>query len=381
VPVFYLVVKLFGRRLRHLGVRLQEADAAAVALATENLTMVPAIKAFTREAPESRRYADRLEAIRQLNASQARAFAAMEPAFQFIATGVAVLVLWAAAERAGSGAMGAAGFVSFILYGALLTRPVGRIAAAYGQALMARGTLDRLQRVLAEPPEPLHAALHDLPPVRGEIDIEALRFAYAGRPAVFDGLNLHVAAGEIVALTGRNGSGKSTLAALLLRLHEPQGGRILLDGVDIREVSLHSLRRSIAVVPQHVLLLNASVAENIAFGRTGASREEVVQAARRAHAHEFITALPEGYETVVGDQGVRLSGGQRQRIALARALLKDAPILVLDEPTAMFDPQAEEDFVRSMRQALGDRTTLLITHRPASLQLADRVVDLDAIKP
>jgi ATP-binding cassette, subfamily B, bacterial len=251
----------------------------------------------------------------------------------------------------------------------------------YGQTRNVSGALQRLGEALLEPIEPYRNEAKDLPPVRGDIRFENIGFAYPGREAVLHNFDLHIQAGETVALTGKNGAGKSTLAHLLMRLMHPQQGRILIDGVDIEGVSLASLRSQIGVVQQHVLLFNGTVRDNIAWGQIGASDEQVQQAAQVAQAHEFINALPQGYDTVIGDQGVRLSGGQRQRIALARAMLKDPAILILDEATAMFDPQGEKDFIEQCRAALANRTVILITHRPASLALADHVVTFDRLKP
>ena len=264
--------------------------------------------------------------------------------------------------------------MSFLLYAQLLTRPVAELADIYGRVQGLRGALVRLQQAMEEPPEPFAQAGAPIAALRGEIEFHGVSFGYEGRPLALDKFDLHVAAGETIALVGPNGAGKSTLGHLLMRLHDPAEGRITIDGIDIATVSLEALRRQIAVVPQHVLLFNASVRDNIAYGRPAPDQAAVEAAARAARAHEFIVKLPQGYDTTVGDRGVRLSGGQQQRLALARALLKDAPILILDEATAMFDPEGEAEFLNACREAFRHRTVVLITHRTASLATADRIV-------
>jgi len=377
IPLFYLVLKVVGRRLRPLAARLQDEHAAAIAIAEENLGMLPAIKTFTREPEESVRYRSQIDRILHLTRRQLRIHSALDPMVQFIAAAGIVLLLWLTGAELQGGRMTPAELVSFLLYAQLLTRPVAGLADVYGQTQTARGALSRLLAALEEPPEPATDEGRPLQPVRGTIDFQDVSFAYPGRPAALDGVSLHIDAGETVAIVGPNGAGKSTLAHLLMRLHSCTKGRILIDGTDVSGVSLGSLRRQIGVVPQHVLLFNASVTENIAYGRPDATPGQVEAAARLARAHDFIVSLPEGYGTTIGDRGVRLSGGQQQRLALARALLKDPPILILDEATAMFDPQGEVEFLEGAREALAGRTVLLITHRPASLAIADRTVRME----
>jgi ATP-binding cassette subfamily B protein len=377
IPLFYLLIKVVGRRIRPLAQQLQQEHTMALAIAEENLGMLPAIKTFTREQQESQRYRGQIERIVQLSARQRRIYASLGPAVQLIAATAIVLVLWLAQREIGDGFLTVSQLVSFLLYGQLMTRPVAGLAELYGQTQQARGALDRLAKALAEEPEPAWHVGKRMPYIRGAIEFRGVTFAYPGRTAALKRLNLCIAAGETMAIIGPNGAGKSTMAHLLMRLNEPSEGSIFIDGVDISTVSLHSLRSQIGVVPQHVLLFNATVRENIAYGRPEPTQKDVETAAQAARAHDFIIQLPQGYDTPIGDRGVRLSGGQQQRLALARALLKDPPILILDEATAMFDPEGEREFLQACADVLRQRTVLLITHRPASLELADRVIKLD----
>ncbi len=375
VPAFFVVTKVFGRRLRPLASEVRDAYATSVAIAEENLSMLPAIKSFVREDLESVRHAAQVETVRGLSVQMARIQALLGPLMQFIAAGAIIGLLWIASDRVIAGDLPPGELITFLLYTALLTHPVSGLADLWGQTQMARGTLARLEDVLREPPEPFTGGAEP-GPVRGAVSFENVGFSHTDRAPALHGVHLDIRAGETIALTGENGAGKTTLIDLLLRLHTPDCGKITLDGVDTQTLNLKAFRRLIGVVPQNVLLFDGTVRDNILFGNPDATAADLADAVDRAQAAGFIRELPDGYDTLIGDKGVRLSGGQRQRIALARALIRNPAILILDEPTAMFDPKGEQGFVSQAREALADRTVILITHRPASLALADRIVTL-----
>jgi len=376
VPVFFVGLRIIGRRLRPLSAEVMQAYATKSAIAEQNLSMLPIIKAYTGESAASARFDSHTRYLRDIEVRLTRLEGLIGPVVRLFASAGILLLLWLCSSAVMRGDMRPADLVSLLLYGLLLTQPVSQLAAVYGQSQSARGSAQRLIGVFAESPEPDEGD-RELTVVRGEVHFEGVHFGYPVRDTVLRGLDLHIAAGETIAITGLNGAGKSTIAHLLLRFADPDEGRIALDGVDVRELRLRNLRAHIALVSQNVLLFNASVADNIAYGSTGKSQSEIERAAIAARAHDFVTRLPDGYDTMVGDQGIRLSGGQKQRIALARALLKNPAILILDEATAMFDPDGEREFISECRELLSRRTVLLITHRPASLALADRVLRLE----
>ena len=377
MPLLFVLLKLVGRRLRPLSHEAMQAWADQASLAEQNLSMLPVIKAFATDPVEARRYAGRTEAVRAIDLRRARLEGAIGPAVHVLGAATVLLLLGVAGQQVASEELRVGELVSLVLYGLVLVNPVSQLARVYGNTQSARGTAQRMLAALGAVPE-VDTGSRGFAGVRGEIAFEGVDFAYPGRPPLLQGFDLSIAAGETVAITGPNGAGKSTLVHLLLRLLEPDAGRVRIDGVDLRDYRLAALREGVGMVAQQVMLFNASIADNIAYGRSDATPAQIEGAARAARAHDFVAALPQGYRTLVGDQGVRLSGGQKQRIALARALLKDPPILVLDEATAMFDPEGEAEFIAECHEVLKQRTVILITHRPASLALADRILRLDA---
>lgn len=377
VPVFVLMTKLAYRRMRPLSRDLRDNYGAGVSLAEENLAILPAIKTFSQEAREAARYAHLIHRQRDLGIRVGRMLVTIGPALRFVAAAAVIVVLWLSGDRLRSGDLPVAELVSLLLYAGLLTEPISGLAGFWGRTEGARGALERFESVLDEPAEDMISGLQP-DTIAGEIRFEDVSFAHSGRKGTLEEVNLTVPAGRVLALTGENGAGKSTLVDLILRFNEPDAGRVLLDGTDLRDLNLAALRGLIGVVPQQTLLFDGTLRDNIVFGRPDVSEAALLRAIELARAEEFIRALPDGLDTTVGSRGVRLSGGQRQRIALARALVKDPPILILDEPTAMFDPEGEAAFVASARDALAGRTVVLITHRPASLALADRTVRLAA---
>ncbi len=377
VPAFYLILKIVGRRLRGLAVAAQRAEADVIAAVEKNLAMIPAIKSFAREAYEMRDYRGRAEHAMRLSIQQGRINAVLEPLVGLIAGSAAVLLLFSAGKNMRDGAMTSVELFSFLFYAALLTRPVGALAQIYGDFQAARGTLARLHSVLAEGPEQGYASDGGLAAARGHLSFRGVAFGYPGRPRILDDVTLEIEAGEKVAMIGDNGAGKTTLMNLLLRFVDLNGGSIWLDGQDITTLQIQDLRRQIGVVPQHAMLFNGTIRDNIAYGLEGATDDQVTNAARLSQALDFILALPDGLDTQIGDHGVLLSGGQRQRLSLARALVKDPPILLLDEVTSMFDVEGELAFIAACAGALEGRTVLFTTHRAASLAIADRIIKVE----
>lgn len=374
VPVFFILSKLAGRQLRVLARKVRKTEALVVTKAQSDLEMLSAIKAFAVEDHQRASYFETVERARVLNLAESKITALISPVVGLIASGAAIAVILLSGNQVANGESTPGEVFAFLLYAALLTRPVGGLANIWGQFQLARGTLSRLAAVFEKPIEPGYAATGEIARAAGTIQFQDISFAYQGRPQVLDNVSLEIAPGEIVALTGDNGVGKSTLISLLLRFYDPDSGVISLDGQDIADINVKSLRKQFGYVPQRALLFNGTVRANITFGSDEADPDRIERAARLSQAWEFIEKLPRGLDTEIGDNGVRLSGGQRQRIALARALYRDPPIYIFDEATSMYDLDGEAAFVEACIGNLTGRTVIIITHRPASLALADRIL-------
>jgi ATP-binding cassette subfamily B protein len=352
------------------------ADVATVA--EENIVGVHVVKAFAQEPAEQAKFEHRSERVFEQTLRANRQRATYVPLISFVPLLAQAAVLLIGAHMVARGTLSPGSFVAFNLYLAMLVMPLRALGMWVGQAQRATAAGERIFEIIDEPEEIADKpGAGPLPPGDGAIRFENVSFEYLdGRPVLRD-VDLDVAPGRTVALIGHTGSGKTTLTSLVPRFYDATSGRVLVDGADVRDVQLASLRRAIGVISQDPFLFSASVRENIAFGRGDLSDEEVAAAARAAQAHEFIERLPKGYDTVIGERGITLSGGQRQRIAIARALAVDPRILILDDATASVDATTEAKIRSGLRAAMRDRTTLIIAHRLSTIALADEIVVLD----
>ncbi|MEK0434530.1 MAG: hypothetical protein RL369_579 [Pseudomonadota bacterium] len=378
-----LPVMVFGRRVRKLSRASQDRIADASGLAGEMLNAIGVVQAYAQEAREANRFGLAVETAFRTAIARIRARSLLTAIAILLIFGAIVFVLWLGAHAVLEGSMSAGELGQFILYAVIVAGAIAALSEVLGDAQRAAGASERLLELLAEQ-SPIRSPVHPLPvPSRAAngatLSIDHLSFRYPSRPdtLALSDVSIGVNAGETIAIVGPSGAGKTTLFQLLLRFYDPEQGRIKLDGVDIRELALHDLRNMIGIVPQDTVVFSANAMENIRYGRPEASDDEVIAAAKLAAAHEFIERLPEGYQSFLGERGVRLSGGQRQRIAIARALLKNPPLLLLDEATSALDAESERLVQAALDAAMLGRTTLVIAHRLATVQRATRIIVLD----
>ncbi|HZB86748.1 MAG TPA: ABC transporter ATP-binding protein [Gaiellaceae bacterium] len=377
-PVLVAVAYLYSRASHPILKDVQQRLADMTTVAEESIVGVNVVKAFAQERREEAKFEGRSEAVfdQSLRATRQRAF--YVPVLSFLPLLTQGAVLLAGGHRVVSGNLSLGAFIAFNVYVLMLVMPLRMLGMWIGQAQRAAASGERIFEILDEPEEVADSPdATSLPPGDGRLRFESVTFGYDPERPVLKDIDLDIEPGTTVALIGHTGSGKTTLTALVPRFYDVQHGRVLMDGADVRNVRLADLRRAIGIVSQDPFLFSATVRENIAFGAPGAGEEEIERAARMAQADEFIIELPEGYDTVIGERGITLSGGQRQRLAIARAILVDPRVLVLDDATASVDATTEARIRLGLREAMRGRTTLIVAHRLSTISLADEIVVLD----
>jgi ATP-binding cassette subfamily B protein len=381
IPLIVLPLVGFGRRVQKLSRGAQDTLAEASSYASELIGAIRTLQAFTNERLAEARFGKEVDRAYEAARSSTRARAFLTAIVIFLIFASVVAILWIGSHDVLTGQISAGTLGQFILYAAFAAGALGELSQVWGEISQASGASERLFEILRITPDiaaPANPRALPVPP-RGDVAFDNVRFAYPTRPEIFavNGVSFAVRAGEKVAVVGPSGAGKSTLFHLLLRFYDPASGSILVDGVPIREADPSALRARIALVPQDSAVFAASARENIRFGRPDASDAEVARAADLAHATEFITRLPLGFETPLGERGVTLSGGQRQRIAIARAILRDAPLLLLDEATSSLDAESETLVQTALEELMRHRTTLVIAHRLATVLSCDRILVME----
>ncbi len=381
VPIVIIPMTVFGRRVRRLSRLSQDCVADASGIAGETLNAIQMIQAFTLEDHHASRFSRSLERVFETARIRIQARALLTGFAVVIVFGAIIIVLWVGVQSVIDKSMSIGTLSQFLLYAIIVAASTAGLSEVWGEVQRARGALDRLLEMLNTKPEIIAPKI----PInltdqgKGEINFDTVSFSYPSRPgdASLKSFSLHVKTGETVALVGPSGAGKSTVFRLLLRFYDPQIGRILLDGIDIIKADPIAIRSRIGIVPQETVIFADNAIENIRSGRINAPDEDVFLAARAALAEEFIVRLPDGYQSFLGDKGIRLSGGQQQRIAIARAILKNSPILLLDEATSSLDAESERLVQEALQHLMQNRTTLVIAHRLSTVLKSDRIVVMD----
>jgi len=375
-PVIVIVAFIFGKFIRSLSKKTQDELAAANVIVEETLVSIQTVKAFTSELFETRRYNSALDKVVKIALKAANFRGAFISFIIFALFGGIVGVMWYGATLVATGEISVGNLLSFILYTTFIGGSIAGLGDLYGQIQKAIGASERVVEILDEHGEDLETTgLEKHVNLEGDINFENVRFTYPTRLdiEVLKGVNLTINKGQKVALVGQSGAGKSTIMQLLMKFYNPTGGKITIDGNSINDLAVSAYRKNIGIVPQEVILFGGSIGENIAYGKPGASAGEIEQAAQKAYALDFINSFPEGMDTLVGERGVKLSGGQRQRIAIARAILKNPKILILDEATSSLDAESEFLVQKALDELMKNRTTLIIAHRLATIRKVDKI--------
>ncbi len=375
-PILILIAMFFGRFIRKLSKKTQDELAAANVIVEETLQSISTVKSFVGEAYESARYGKGLNSVVGVALTTAKYRGAFISFIIFALFGGIVAVMWYGASLVAEGQMSVGELVSFVLYTTFIGGSIAGLGDIYSQLQKAIGSSERVLEIMDEEPEAEFGESSES--FEGKIEFSEVGFRYPTRPEVevLKNVSFQVESGEKVALAGHSGAGKSTIIQLLLRFYETEKGGIRIDGRDVKDWDLKVLRSKIGIVPQEVLLFGGSIRENIAYAKPNATEEEIILAAKKANAWQFISQFPEGLETLVGERGVKLSGGQRQRVAIARAILKDPAILILDEATSSLDAESESLVQEALDELMKGRTTLIIAHRLATIRKVDRIYAL-----
>lgn len=378
IPVIVVLGFVFGFYLRRLSTAVQDEIAEATVVSEEVMQNIREVKSFAREPYEIRRYDGAVDRAFRAAVKLLRVRSVFGPTIGFMAFGGLSLILWFGGREVLDGRLTGGALIAFLVYGLTVAQSFASLIAIYTQFQEALGATKRVFQLMdtaptiADNPDAI-----ELGEIEGRIRFEGVHFRYDERISVLEDINLTIEAGEIIALVGHSGAGKSTMFNLIPRFYDADEGCVTVDGIDIRKVTQASLRQQIGIVPQETLLFGGSIRENILYGRLDASEDDLIEAAKAANAHDFIMTLPDGYETTVGERGIKLSGGQRQRVAIARAILKNPRILLLDEATSSLDNESEHLVQEALGRLMQGRTTIIIAHRLSTIRVAHRIAVLD----
>ncbi|HEV2665685.1 MAG TPA: ABC transporter ATP-binding protein [Blastocatellia bacterium] len=377
-PMFLIIIRGFSRKVDEQSRRYHENESALVSSLQESLSSVRVIQAFTLEPEAGERFRARAEQSLEASQQMTRTQLLYSACAGFAVSLGTAAVVWVAGYQVMNGRLSVGDILVFLAYLGMLYQPMSTFSQSASIIQASGAQLKRVLEIIDAIPDIKDKPnARTLPNVRGEVEFRDVSFEYSKDLPVLRHINLKLESGQVMAVVGRTGAGKTPMASLMLRFYDPTAGAILLDGHDLRDLRVAWLRRQVSLVLQDPVLFSATVAENIAYGRPGASVADIQEAARLAQADEFIRQLPQGYQTILGERGVNLSGGQRQRLSIARAFLKNAPILILDEPTSALDTQTEEALLSSLRELMHGRTTFVIAHRLSTVRRADVIVVLE----